>query len=103
VGKSLIQADAGEPRDLSHLSLRQKPIGDSTLIEDLDGAGVQASCTRAGEVLAGPLLGNGNVHARQRQLARQHQPSRTSSGDHHRMLGHSHVGRQHTHFAAPSP
>ena len=29
---------AGEPRDLRHLSLREEPIGDSALIEDLDGA-----------------------------------------------------------------
>ena len=29
---------AGERRDLRHLSLREEPIGDSTLIEDLDGA-----------------------------------------------------------------
>src|SRR5919112_883954 len=33
-----VQPDAGEPRDLSHLSLREEPIRDSTLIEDLDGA-----------------------------------------------------------------
>ncbi len=33
-----VQADAGEPRDLSHLSLREEPIRDSTLIENLDGA-----------------------------------------------------------------
>ena len=30
----------------------------------------------------------GNVDARQRQLARQHQPCRTSSGDHHGLPGH---------------
>jgi hypothetical protein len=44
---------------------------------------------RAGEVLAGAPLDDGNVDLRQHQLARQHQPLRTSSGDHHRMLGHS--------------
>jgi hypothetical protein len=32
-----VQTDAGEPRDLSHLSLREEPIRDSTLIENLDG------------------------------------------------------------------
>ena len=37
------------------------------------------------ELLAGAPLDNGNVDPRQRQLARQHQPRRTSSGDHHRM------------------
>jgi hypothetical protein len=33
-----VQADPGEPRDLSRCSLRQEPIGDSALIENLDGA-----------------------------------------------------------------
>ena len=33
-----VQRDHGEPRDLSHLSLRQEPVSDATLIEDLDGA-----------------------------------------------------------------
>src|SRR4029453_10979542 len=51
------------------------------------------ACARAGEVLAGATLDNGNVDSRQRQLARQHQPCRTSSGDHHRMLGHGHTPR----------
>ena len=36
----------------------------------------------------GAPLDDGDVDARQRQLARQHQPRRTASGDHHRMLGH---------------
>ena len=44
-----------------------------------------------GEVLAGAPLDNGNVDPRQRQLARQHQPRRTSSGDHHHMVGHSYT------------
>jgi hypothetical protein len=33
-----VQRDPGEPRDLGHLSLREEPIGDSALIENLDGA-----------------------------------------------------------------
>ena len=85
-----VERDHGEARDLSDLSLREEPIGDSALIEDLDGARVQAARARADELLAGAPLDNGNVDARQRQLARQHQPRRTSSGDHHRMLGHRH-------------
>src|SRR5206468_12067426 len=32
---------------------------------------------------------------------RQHQPSRTSSSDHHRMVGHGHTREQYTHFATP--
>ena len=69
--------------DLRHLSLREEPIGDSALIEDLDGACVQATRARADELLARAPLDNGDVDARQRQLARQHQPGRTAPGDHH--------------------
>jgi hypothetical protein len=83
-----VQCGPGEPRDLGFLSLREEPIGDSALIEDLDGACVQTARARAGQGLAGAPLDDGNVHARQRQLARQHQPGRASSGDHHRVLGH---------------
>jgi hypothetical protein len=86
-----VQGDAVEVRrDLGHLSLREEPVGDSTLIEDLDRARVQTPCARAGEVLVGAPLDDGDVHARQRQLGRQHQARRTSSGDHNRMLGHRH-------------
>ena len=80
-----VQRDAGEPRDLRHLPLLEEPIGDPALIEDLDRAGVQTACARAGEVLIGAPLDDGDVDARERQLARQHQPGRTSSSDHHRM------------------
>ena len=36
-----------------------------------------------------------DVDARQGQLARQHQPCRTSSRDHHPMLGHRHCSGRH--------
>ena len=32
-----VQANLGKPRDLRHLPLREESIGDSALIEDLDG------------------------------------------------------------------
>ena len=86
-----VQGDPGEPCDLSHLSLRQEPVGDPTLVEDLDGARVQAAGARTGEVLTVAPLDDANVDPRQRQLARQHQPRRASSGDHHRVLGHRHM------------
>ncbi len=78
----------GEHRDLVFLSLRDEPIGDSTLIENLDGAREQTACALAGQVLVGAPLDNNDVDLRQRQLARQHQPRRTSSDDYHRMFGH---------------
>ena len=87
------QGDQGEPPDLRRLSLREEPIGDAALVEDLDGARVQTAGARAGEILAGAPFDNGNVDARQRQLARQHQPGRTSSGDYHRMVGRRHASR----------
>ena len=100
-----------KPTTAMHLSLREEPIGDAALIEDLDGACVQTAGARAGEILAGAPLDDGDVDARQRQLARQHQPGRTSSGDHHRMVGHRHssrfgcarTARRHrcTHFVTP--
>src|SRR6185503_7871274 len=68
--------------------LREEPIGDPALIEDLDGAGVQAAGARAGEVLAWAPLDDGNVDACQRQLARQHQPRRPGPTDDHGMLSH---------------
>jgi hypothetical protein len=49
---------------------------------------MQATRTRADEILAGAPLDNGHVNIRQRQFAGQHQPGRTSSDDHHRMIGH---------------
>src|SRR5882724_4488939 len=85
-----VQTDPGEPNDLRDLSLREEPISDSALIENLDGARVQTACARANEVLTGAPLDNGNVDARQRQLACQHQSCRTSSDDDDRMLGHRH-------------
>src|SRR5262249_23708880 len=33
-----VQTYPGKPCDLGHLSLREEPIGDPTLVEDLDGA-----------------------------------------------------------------
>ena len=83
-----VQRDAAEARDLRHLPLREEPIGNSALIEDLDGARVQTACARAFDVLARASLNDGDVHPGQRQLSREHQPGWTSPGDHHRMLGH---------------
>src|SRR5580765_842179 len=47
---------------------------------------MQTACARAWKVLAAAPLDYGNVNSRQHQLARQHQPCRASSGDHHLML-----------------
>ena len=83
-----VQPDPGEPRDLSRRPLREEPVGDAALIEDLDGARVQTAGARAVELLAGAPLDHGDVDPGQRQLARQHHPRRAASGDHDRMPGH---------------
>src|SRR5688572_6147032 len=83
-----VQASYGEPRDLSHLPLRKESLGDAALIENLDGACGQTTCARTRKVLVRTPLDDRDVDSGQRQLCRQHQPGRTSSGDHYRMLGH---------------
>jgi hypothetical protein len=49
-------------------ALREEPVGDPALIEDLDGARVQTARARAGELLAGAPLDDRDVDPRQRQL-----------------------------------
>jgi hypothetical protein len=83
-----VELGRGKPRNLSLLPFGKEPFGDSALIENLDGACVQSAGTRAGKILAGAPLNDGNVDLRQREFARQHQPRRAASGDHHRMFGH---------------
>ncbi len=83
-----VERDHREARDLHDLPLRQEALGDASLIEHLDRACMQAARARAGEVLVGAPLDDGDVDTRQRQLARQHQPRRASSCDHHRMVRH---------------
>ena len=66
-------------------------IGDSALIENLDGARVQTARAQADEILADAPLDDSDVDARQRELARKHQSRRTTPGNHHRMFGHRHA------------
>src|SRR5579859_6162710 len=61
----------GKPH-LMHLSLREKAIGDSPLIEDLDGACMQPAGAQSDEILGVAALDDGDVDARQRQFSRQH-------------------------------
>jgi hypothetical protein len=70
------------------LSRRDEAIGDAALLEDLDGARVQTAGPRAFELLVRPALDDDDVHLRQRQLRREHQPRWTCSDDHHCMHGH---------------
>jgi hypothetical protein len=82
-----IKSDIAEGCAANHLALRNEAIGDTTLIKHLDRAYVQSACAQTREVLTGTSLDNGNVNARQSNLACQHQPCWAASGDYHRMFG----------------
>ena len=83
-----VQEGPGVAHERMRLPLREEPFRDATLIEHLDGAGVQTAGARAVELLTGASFDDDDVDPRQRQLARQHQPGRAASCDHHRMFGH---------------
>src|SRR5262245_18766180 len=83
-----VELGGRKPGDLSLLPFGEESLGDSALIENLDGACMQSAGTRAGKILAGATLDDGNVDLRQREFAREHQPRRSASGDHHRMFVH---------------
>jgi hypothetical protein len=59
-----IQSNAGEPDDLGNLPLRQEPIGNAALIEDLDAARVQTARAQAGDVLAAAPFDDCHIDAR---------------------------------------
>jgi hypothetical protein len=62
------------------------------LIENFDRSRVETAGARADELLAGASLDDCDVDACQRQLASQHQSSRTAAGDYHCMFGHRNSG-----------
>jgi hypothetical protein len=70
------------------LSRRKESIRDAALVEDFDGARGDSEGTRAGEFLIGPALNDGDVDARQRQFACEHEPRRSAARDHDRMTAH---------------
>ncbi len=90
-----VEDDPAEPVHRVELALRQEPLRDATLIEHLDRAGEKTPGSRSVEILTRASLDDDDVDPRQRQLARQHQPGRATSGDHHRMLGQSHPPAEH--------
>ena len=82
-------------------------IGDPTLVQHLDRACVQTARPRGLDLLSQAPLDDGHVNPCECQFGRQHHPCRTTSGDHHRMLGHTHTPvicrYQCTHFGPPIP
>src|SRR5262249_37827119 len=76
-----VEPNHRETCDLSHLPFSEKAIGDSALVEHLDGARMQTAGARAGEVLARASLDYCDVDDRQCQLGSQHKPSRACARD----------------------
>ncbi len=87
-GVAEVQGNAGEPGHLGGGALREEPLGDAALVEDLDGPAVQAEGAPADDLLAGTPLEDDDVDPRQRQLARQHQAGRATADHHHGVLFH---------------
>jgi hypothetical protein len=86
-----VQRNARKTPDLGHLPLGDEAIGDSALIENFDGAGVESACPGADSRVVRAPLDNGDVDARQGQFARQHHAGRTGSGNHHGVFIHRHT------------
>ena len=83
-----IQRRSGEARGLRDLPLGEEPPGDATLVEDLDGARVEAARARAGQFRRRAPLDDRDVHPGELQLPGQHHPGGPATDDHHRVLGH---------------
>ncbi len=67
---------------------QERVLGDAALVEQLDRARVQPA--RAGDPASSwsRAADDDGLDACQRELGCQHEPRRTSSRDHHRMLRH---------------
>ena len=78
-----IKNRAAESGRLPRLPRRQESVGDPTLVEDLDGAGVEA--TRAGfrDRPGRAPLHDRHIDARESQLTGQHHSGRTAPHDDH--------------------
>jgi hypothetical protein len=76
-----VHRDPGEAERLNRVPRCQEPVRDATLIEHLDGAGVEPTGARSVDDLAGAPLDDDDVDPRQRQLGGQHEPGRATSGD----------------------
>jgi hypothetical protein len=83
-----VEREVRESDSRMRLARLDEPLGDTPLIEHLDGARVKPSGPRSVEMLAAAPFDDDHVDARQRQLARQHQPGRTSACDHDFVFDH---------------
>jgi hypothetical protein len=73
---------------LGDFPLREEPIRNTALVEYLDRACMQATCSQSSELLIRAPLDDGNVNARQCQLGCQHQSRWTCANDHDFVFHH---------------
>ena len=95
-----VQRRIPEERRLDGLALGEEPVGNPALIEDFDRPRVEPARTRAHQLRRRAALHNRRIHPRQRQLAGQHHPSRTATGNDH--INH-HDPHLSSFFRAPPP
>ncbi len=72
-----VELGPGKAGELEHLALAQEAVGDAALIEDLDGAGVQAAGARLDDRLVGAPLDDGDIGLCEREARR---PASARSG-----------------------
>ena len=78
-----IERGAAERGRMDLLTLGEKPVGDSALVQQLDRASVEPATPRAGEDVGLALLENHDIDPCQPQLAGQHHPRRPAADDNH--------------------
>jgi hypothetical protein len=83
-----IERNEAEAIDLHALTFGQEPIGNSSLIENFDGACLQPTGPRSVEFLRGPALNDCDVNAGKGEFAGEHQPCWTSTRYDDRVLRH---------------
>jgi hypothetical protein len=91
--REIADVESGPPisRDLGHLPFGQEPLCDPALIEDLDGARVQSTRTKALDILVQASFDDGGVDSGEPQLGAQRQACRSSARNDHLMLGHQDI------------
>ena len=78
-----VERDPGEGLDLHRSARGQKPVGDPSLIEDLDCSSMQASRSRALQILGLAAFDDDNVDVGKRELCSEHHARRAATDDHH--------------------
>ena len=89
-----VQHRGAEARGLDGLALGEEPVGDASLVEDLERAGVEPTRPRAHQLRRRAPLDDRDIDPRQRQLGTQHQARRPApDNDYFAHLDLSSVGK----------